>query len=97
MHIARPCLTLLTLAPRLDPAAVVTGTTEDENIEGSRVGIVAGGQYTVGLLERALMLQSGNDAANALARAFGGVPATVASVMTSISARAASALSSAHS
>jgi len=71
-------LLLLTLAPRLSPDTVVVGTTEDENIEGSRVGIVNGGSYSVALLERALMLQSGNDAANALARANGGVPETVA-------------------
>src|SRR3954467_1352319 len=73
-------LLLLTLAPRLDPNTVVTGTTEDENIEGSRVGIVNGGQYPVGLLYRALILQSGNDAANALARAAGGVAPTVAAM-----------------
>jgi D-alanyl-D-alanine carboxypeptidase (penicillin-binding protein 5/6) len=70
-------LTLLTLAPRLDPAQVVPITVEDENIEGSRVGIVVGGQYPVSLLFQGLMLQSGNDAANALARAAGGVAATV--------------------
>jgi D-alanyl-D-alanine carboxypeptidase (penicillin-binding protein 5/6) len=73
-------LTLLTLVPVLDPAEVVTGTIEDENIEGSRVGLVAGGQYPVGLLFQALVLQSGNDAANALARAAGGVEATVAAM-----------------
>src|SRR3954470_16408900 len=55
-------LLLLTVAPRLDPALVVTGTVEDENIEGSRVGIVAGGQYPVSLLYLGLMMQSGNDA-----------------------------------
>jgi D-alanyl-D-alanine carboxypeptidase (penicillin-binding protein 5/6) len=70
-------LTLLTLASRLDPAQVVPATAEDENIEGSRVGIVVGGQYPVSLLFQALMLQSGNDAANALARAAGGTAATV--------------------
>jgi D-alanyl-D-alanine carboxypeptidase (penicillin-binding protein 5/6) len=70
-------LTLLTLAPRLDPAQVVSGTVEDENIEGSRVGLVDGGQYPVALLFQALVLQSGNDAANALARTAGGVAATV--------------------
>ena len=70
-------LTLLTLAPRLDPAQVVPATVEDENIEGSRVGLVQGGQYPVSLLFQALMLQSGNDAANALARTAGGVAATV--------------------
>src|SRR5215213_7829474 len=68
-------LSLLTLEPVLDPAQVVVGTVEDENVEGSRVGLVAGGQYPVGLLFQALMMQSGNDAANALARAVGGVDA----------------------
>ena len=70
-------LTLLTLEPVLDPAQVVVGTVEDENVEGSRVGLVAGGQYPVGLLFQALMMQSGNDAANALARSAGGIDATV--------------------
>ncbi|SFO95527.1 D-alanyl-D-alanine carboxypeptidase (penicillin-binding protein 5/6) [Geodermatophilus dictyosporus] len=70
-------LTLLTLAHRLDPAAVVEGTVEDEAVEGSRVGMVAGGRYPVSLLLEAMVLQSGNDAANALARAYGGTEATV--------------------
>jgi D-alanyl-D-alanine carboxypeptidase (penicillin-binding protein 5/6) len=70
-------LTLLTLAPTLDPALVVTGTVEDEAVEGSRVGLVHGGQYSVDLLFRALVMQSGNDAANALARAAGGVGVTL--------------------
>ncbi len=73
-------LTLLTLAPRLDPAQVVAGTPEDEQVEGSRVGLIAGGQYPVGFLLQALVLQSGNDAANALARAAGGTAATVAAM-----------------
>jgi D-alanyl-D-alanine carboxypeptidase (penicillin-binding protein 5/6) len=73
-------LTLLTLAPVLDPALVVEGTTEDENTEGSRVGLVRGGQYPVSLLFQALMMQSGNDAANALARAAGGMESTVAAM-----------------
>lgn len=73
-------LTLLTLAPLLDPAAVVEGTAEDENIEGSRVGLVQGGRYPVSLLFQGLILQSGNDAANALARAAGGVEVTLAAM-----------------
>jgi D-alanyl-D-alanine carboxypeptidase len=73
-------LTLLTLAPLLDPATVVEGTVEDESMEGSRVGLVQGGRYPVGLLFQALILQSGNDAANALARAAGGVAVTVAAM-----------------
>jgi D-alanyl-D-alanine carboxypeptidase (penicillin-binding protein 5/6) len=70
-------LTLLTVGPALDPAEVVEGTVEDESVEGSRVGLVQRGRYPVGLLVQALILQSGNDAANALARAFGGLDATV--------------------
>ncbi|GAB3364957.1 D-alanyl-D-alanine carboxypeptidase family protein [Modestobacter lapidis] len=73
-------LTLLTLAPVLDPALVVEGTAEDENTEGSRVGLVRGGQYPVSLLFQALMMQSGNDAANALARAAGGMESTLAAM-----------------
>jgi D-alanyl-D-alanine carboxypeptidase (penicillin-binding protein 5/6) len=73
-------LTLLTVAPLLDPAQVVVGTVEDQNVEGSRVGLVDGGQYPVALLFQALILQSGNDAANALARAAGGVEPTVAAM-----------------
>jgi D-alanyl-D-alanine carboxypeptidase len=70
-------LTLLTLLPLLDPAEVVEGTVEDEAMEGSRVGLVAGGRYPVSLLFQALVLQSGNDAAGALARAAGGTDLTV--------------------
>jgi D-alanyl-D-alanine carboxypeptidase (penicillin-binding protein 5/6) len=70
-------LTLLTLQPLLSPRRIVVGTTEDENIEGSRVGLVRGGRYPVSLLFQALILQSGNDAANALARAAGGVDVTL--------------------
>src|SRR3954469_1492102 len=73
-------LTLLTLDPLLDPTRVVVGTAEDANIEGSRVGLIEGGQYSVSLLFQALILQSGNDAANALARAAGGVEVTVAAM-----------------
>jgi D-alanyl-D-alanine carboxypeptidase len=70
-------LTLLTLLPLLDPAEVVEGTVEDEAVEGSRVGLVAGGRYPVSLLFQAMVLQSGNDAAGALARAAGGTDLTV--------------------
>ncbi|CCH90197.1 Serine-type D-Ala-D-Ala carboxypeptidase [Modestobacter italicus] len=75
-------LTLLTLAPVLDHGLVVEGTTDDEAVEGSRVGLVHGGQYPVDLLFRALVMQSGNDAANALARAAGGVGPTLAAMNT---------------
>jgi D-alanyl-D-alanine carboxypeptidase (penicillin-binding protein 5/6) len=70
-------LTLLTLLHRVPDDAVVTATKEDEDVEGTRVGLVAGGQYPVPLLFRALVLGSGNDAANALARTAGGTATTV--------------------
>ena len=73
-------LTFLALADRLDPARVVEGTVADEQMEGSKVGLVDGGRYPVSLLFTALMLQSGNDAASALARAAGGEAATLAAM-----------------
>jgi len=52
---------------------VVVGTTEDADQEGTRVGIGPGGQYTVHQLLLGLIMNSGNDAAHALARTLGGV------------------------
>ena len=56
---------------------VVIGTKEDADEEGTRVGIGPGGEYTVHQLLFALVMHSGNDAAHALARSLGGVPATL--------------------
>ena len=67
------------MAPRLDPDARSAGAPEDSTIDGSRAGIGAGGPYTVGLLS-GLLLNSGNDTAQALARAMGGDAATVAAM-----------------
>ncbi|RIJ77458.1 penicillin-binding protein [Nakamurella silvestris] len=69
-------LTMLTELPDLD--AVVTGTQEDANQEGSRVGIGPGGKYTVRQLLLFMMMGSGNDTAFALARTNGGFDKTVA-------------------
>ena len=71
-------LTALTLLPRVDPGLVYTATRADADIDGSKVGIVAGSTYTRLQLFQGMMLSSGNDAANALANAAGGVPTTVA-------------------
>ncbi|MEI2826745.1 MAG: D-alanyl-D-alanine carboxypeptidase [Dermatophilaceae bacterium] len=73
----RPASTLKTLTalvalPKLDPARVITATTEDTSADGSRVGIVANNPYTVADLFNGLFLVSGNDAAYAIARAYGG-------------------------
>ncbi|PRZ35233.1 D-alanyl-D-alanine carboxypeptidase (penicillin-binding protein 5/6) [Antricoccus suffuscus] len=66
-------LTMTTLYPLLDPNQILTATHEDASVEGSRVGIVENGQYTVAQLWNALVLQSGNDAAQMLAEGAGGV------------------------
>jgi D-alanyl-D-alanine carboxypeptidase (penicillin-binding protein 5/6) len=73
----RPASTLksllaLTMAPRLDPNSTIVADKSDENQEGTRVGMVAPQAYTVDDLWYGLLLRSGNDAANALARAGGG-------------------------
>ncbi len=70
-------LTAYTLLPRLDPALTHVGTRADENVDGSRVGIVAGHTYRLPELWYGLLLASGNDAANALATMAGGVPRTL--------------------
>ena len=65
-------LTFISLYHELDPNQVLTATRSDATVEGSRVGIVENGQYTVSQLWTALMLQSGNDAAQMLTEAAGG-------------------------
>jgi D-alanyl-D-alanine carboxypeptidase (penicillin-binding protein 5/6) len=70
-------LTSLVALRRLDLDTVVEGTREDANMDGSRVGVNPGGRYTVRQLLTGLIMNSGNDAANALARELGGVPATL--------------------
>ncbi len=81
----RPASTLkllltLIVTDRLDPSTPVTGTIEDANVDGSRAGVGPGGRYTVDQLFHGLILNSGNDAASALARTLGGVPATLAAM-----------------
>jgi D-alanyl-D-alanine carboxypeptidase (penicillin-binding protein 5/6) len=53
---------------------LVVGTQEDANQEGTKLGLGPGGQYTVRQLLFGLIMHSGNDSANALARTLGGVP-----------------------
>jgi D-alanyl-D-alanine carboxypeptidase (penicillin-binding protein 5/6) len=73
-------LTSLVLLPALDKAQIVTGTDEDMAVEGSKVGIAAGLSYSVDLLFKAMLLDSGNDATRALARVGGGVEQTVSAM-----------------
>ncbi|MFC0431690.1 D-alanyl-D-alanine carboxypeptidase family protein [Kutzneria buriramensis] len=57
---------------------VVTGTWDDANQDGTRVGIGPGGQYSNDQLFHALLMHSGNDCAFAFATQLGGVAQTVA-------------------
>ncbi|HET9518824.1 MAG TPA: D-alanyl-D-alanine carboxypeptidase family protein [Actinoplanes sp.] len=74
-----------TVLPKLDPKKVTTVTRKDLQFEpgSSAVGLVEGGRYSVRTLWLGLLLNSGNDAANVLARLGGGadgVPGTVAAM-----------------
>lgn len=71
-------LTLLPVLPNVSRKVVVTDA--DVDVEGTRVGLVPRGRYPVDLLFASMMMASGNDAANALARIAGGVPRTVAAM-----------------
>ncbi|HVA61260.1 MAG TPA: serine hydrolase [Mycobacteriales bacterium] len=70
-------LTAVTLIPMLDPNRIVTATFDDVNVDGSKVGLVEGGRYPVRMLFTAMLVVSGNDAANTLADAAGGIPRTL--------------------
>lgn len=81
----RPASTLkllltLVVTDRLDPSTPVVGTIEDANVDGSKAGVGPGGRYTVDQLFHGLILNSGNDAASALARTMGGAGATLAAM-----------------
>jgi D-alanyl-D-alanine carboxypeptidase (penicillin-binding protein 5/6) len=65
-------LTSLALIPRLDKYATAAPTFNDVNVDGSRVGLVEKVNYPIYQLFRALLMTSGNDAANTLASAVGG-------------------------
>ncbi len=75
-------LKLLTVQPLLKNLKnldlIVDGTENDAGQDGTRVGIEAGGKYTVQQLLTYLIIISGNDAANALARTNGGYDKTIA-------------------
>ncbi|MFC3505724.1 D-alanyl-D-alanine carboxypeptidase family protein [Micromonospora krabiensis] len=63
------------LMPRLDPSQVVEvtrGDLRDLDPASSLMGVVPGGRYSVESLWLGLLLRSGNDAANVLARVGGG-------------------------
>jgi D-alanyl-D-alanine carboxypeptidase (penicillin-binding protein 5/6) len=70
-------LTAVTLLPLLDPAATTVASQADAAVDGSKVGLVPGMRYTLDTLFTAMLVVSGNDAADALAEAAGGIPHTV--------------------
>lgn len=79
-------LTAITVLPHLPGNRLVTVSAQAANAEGSAVGLLTGGRYTVDELFQALMLVSGNDAATALAEANGGVAQTVAQMNAKVAA-----------
>ena len=70
-------LTALTVAPRLAPEQPYRAVKADEVAEGNRVVLYNGLTYKVSDLLHAALLPSANDAAQALARANGGIDVTV--------------------
>ena len=73
-------LTALTLLPKLDKHKRVVCSYADVDVDGTRVGLVQNGRYSVDLLFQAMLMASANDAANTLARVAGSVPSTVAAM-----------------
>jgi D-alanyl-D-alanine carboxypeptidase (penicillin-binding protein 5/6) len=73
-------LTALTLIPRLKPAQPVTAQRDAPNVDGTTAGIVAGTTYKVSDLFTAMLMMSANDAAVALADAYGGLDPTLAAM-----------------
>jgi D-alanyl-D-alanine carboxypeptidase (penicillin-binding protein 5/6) len=70
-------LTAVTLIPRLDPCQVYTASYKDAQTECTCVPVVGGTAYRVKMLFTGMLVVSGNDAANALAGAYGGQAKTV--------------------
>jgi serine-type D-Ala-D-Ala carboxypeptidase (penicillin-binding protein 5/6) len=73
-------LTAITLIPRLDPHTKIKPSLNAVNASGSAVGLDTKLSYTVNDLFHGLLMQSGNDAAIALAEAGGGMPQTLAAM-----------------
>ncbi|GAA3434639.1 D-alanyl-D-alanine carboxypeptidase family protein [Kutzneria kofuensis] len=71
-------LLALVVMRELKMDTVVTGTWDDANQDGTRVGMGPDGKYTNDQLFHALLMHSGNDCAYAFATQLGGVDKTVA-------------------
>ncbi|MCA1191306.1 D-alanyl-D-alanine carboxypeptidase family protein [Saccharopolyspora sp. 6V] len=70
-------LTALVAIRELDLSDTLVVTQDDADQEGSRVGLEPGTTYSVEQVLAGLIMQSGNDAAHALARKLGGIDDTV--------------------
>ncbi|SDJ66626.1 D-alanyl-D-alanine carboxypeptidase (penicillin-binding protein 5/6) [Actinopolyspora mzabensis] len=70
-------LTGLVAVRELELSETITAAESDAAVEGSAVGLEPGVDYTVRQVLSGLILQSGNDAAHALARKIGGTEETV--------------------
>jgi D-alanyl-D-alanine carboxypeptidase (penicillin-binding protein 5/6) len=71
-------LTALALLPELDKQQLIIPTYDDVAVDGSKVGLVEKVAYPAEELFAAMLMVSGNDAANALATAAGGQEKTAA-------------------
>ncbi|HVE62174.1 MAG TPA: serine hydrolase [Mycobacteriales bacterium] len=71
-------LTAIALIPEVERGALHRARFEDVNVEGSKVGLVPGEFYRVDTLFQAMLVVSGNDAANSLATAVGGTARALA-------------------
>ncbi len=71
-------LTAETLIPRLNPDATAVPTWDDVAVDGSKVGLVEHLAYPIRQLFTAMLVVSGNDAADTLATAAGGQARTLA-------------------
>lgn len=79
-------LTLFSMLPRLQAGSSYVATKQDATAEGSKVGLAAGSSYSVQDLYHGMFMPSGNDAASAVANAYGGWERTT-KVMNSEAAR----------
>jgi D-alanyl-D-alanine carboxypeptidase (penicillin-binding protein 5/6) len=70
-------LTAVTLIPKLDPHGSFAATYTDATVDGTRVGLVPDFKYTISKLFTCMLVDSANDAADALAQANGGIHKTV--------------------
>lgn len=75
-------LTAVALLPELSRGELHEARFDDVNVDGSKVGLVPGEKYRVDTLFQAMLMSSGNDAANALATAAGGTARTLALMNT---------------